>query len=636
MTKPELTSFSSITPLIIQQYEKYLPTAFDDSLTHLEKMNKIMDTLNQIGILSNSVTAKWNEVNEWLLNEGISDEVDQHFQKYVDDGTFEGLINGSILADLQTQVSQKVSIEQVRQSTTSFPIEYSELGQSVKTAITGGSVAVVGNMGVDKEQIKTGSVSPRAVSFFKQVSKNIIDERTIRTGGYYSPSGGDFRVDATLKASELIATNTGEIFKGNYSTLAIYGDTLNVLVVPSPVNGTHTMPTGAKFARFNFVASEIYPKVFKVSHNGNNQPTPYYEKMKYTDENFVLGKQNIGIDFEITERNTSFFKKVRTVNLFDKDKVVLGRWDKLGVYGNLENTVSSDLIGATDGERFRSNTSGHITFYDESFNLVNGLDPTNYFDVPLGQGIRYFRKAVLKGNEGSEMIVKGDVLPTSYVPYYEYILDYNPATNMLKGISKLNGLKLGTLGTSITDSAWGGIKKYDTVLAEKYGMTLTNYGVGGTKVAKEAGRSDSFVERYLSMRADLDIILVEGGQNDISGGLPVGVMTDRIDTTFYGAMHVLCEGLLSKYAGKAIGFMTPTLTVSPSRPRAKHEQYANIIKEVCGYYSIPVLDMTFAGGLNPSIQVVRDQYFFDETHPNAKGQEMIAKRVHGFLESLVF
>ena len=60
------------------------------------------------------------------------------------------------------------------------------------------------------------------------------------------------------------------------------------------------------------------------------------------------------------------------------------------------------------------------------------------------------------------------------------------------------------------------------------------------------------------MTDDAEIIIVAAGTNDWNyAWTPLGDMASRTNYTFYGALHNLCIGLLNKYIGKTIIFMTP-------------------------------------------------------------------------------
>lgn len=97
MAKPEITQFNLLAPLFVQKYESYLPTAFDESLTILEKMNKIIQQMNLTGELVNEVVTQWNEVMKWVMNEGLQDAVNDKLTDWLEDGTLGNLINEILL-----------------------------------------------------------------------------------------------------------------------------------------------------------------------------------------------------------------------------------------------------------------------------------------------------------------------------------------------------------------------------------------------------------------------------------------------------------------------------------------------------------------------------------------------------------
>ena len=104
MNKPQLTEFQRFARITLQRYERYLPTAFDESLTLLEKMNKLIEYLNQMGVLVNDVVEQWNEVMEWIINDGITDTVIDRLDEMVEDGTLATIINEHIFEELNNKV----------------------------------------------------------------------------------------------------------------------------------------------------------------------------------------------------------------------------------------------------------------------------------------------------------------------------------------------------------------------------------------------------------------------------------------------------------------------------------------------------------------------------------------------------
>lgn len=105
--KPLITNFQHVAPLMVQKYERYLPTAFDDSMTMLEKMDKIIQHLNKIGEITNGVVEQWNEVMEWVMNEGLTQAVIDRLNIMIDNGEFDTIINQELLNSKSTIIISK-------------------------------------------------------------------------------------------------------------------------------------------------------------------------------------------------------------------------------------------------------------------------------------------------------------------------------------------------------------------------------------------------------------------------------------------------------------------------------------------------------------------------------------------------
>lgn len=215
------------------------------------------------------------------------------------------------------------------------------------------------------------------------------------------------------------------------------------------------------------------------------------------------------------------------------------------------------------------------------------------------------------------------------------------------------GKKLVITGDSITDPDYnaGLTIRYPDYVAERLGMSLQNYAISGSTIAAKESDPDSrapIVLRYGDMDDNADLIIIAAGTNDwYYTWTPLGDMEDRTEFTFYGALHLLCIGLKKKYKGKTIMFMTPIMRrqgphLTPEAVNGNGKtlaEYGEIIKEVCGYYSIPVLDMYRESGLYPFDDELAVEYYNQQgsspnyyyTHPNAKGQEMMGKRLLGYL-----
>ena len=138
-----------------------------------------------------------------------------------------------------------------------------------------------------------------------------------------------------------------------------------------------------------------------------------------------------------------------------------------------------------------------------------------------------------------------------------------------------------------------------------------------------------------------DIVYVMGGTNDFWSAITLGQMGDKSETSFYGALDVLIRGLINKYPNSFIAFGTPPKgwreTGYPNEgENAKGntmEQFNKAVKDVCGYYTIPVLDMKHELGIDPSIPVHFTNYTSDGVHYNNRGYNKIGKTVSRFIQS---
>lgn len=216
---------------------------------------------------------------------------------------------------------------------------------------------------------------------------------------------------------------------------------------------------------------------------------------------------------------------------------------------------------------------------------------------------------------------------------------------------ELKGTKINFLGDSITEGAGTSShdKMYTMLIEREYGAICQNYGIGGTRIARQKNASAEekfdrdFVSRVPEMDADADIVVVFGGTNDFGhGDAPIGTMSDRTPYTFYGALHCLYTALIEKYPDVPIVVLTPLHRITEDIPTGDNKpapvgtlkEYVNIIREVAEYYSLPVLDLFKESGLQPKIPIIQQKYVPDGLHPNDAGNEILAHKIARFLEML--
>ncbi len=218
----------------------------------------------------------------------------------------------------------------------------------------------------------------------------------------------------------------------------------------------------------------------------------------------------------------------------------------------------------------------------------------------------------------------------------------------------LEGKIIDFLGDSITEGYLvldRENNRYDSRVKKHFKLKEAyNYGLGGTRLAHQheadiKPRHDlCFCGRAYDMNPDADLIVVFGGTNDYGhGDAPVGQATDKTPDTFYGAVDFLINILAELYPKAKVVFMTPAHRVGDEKPSVRETKksdalplkgYCEIIKQKCGEYNIPVLDLYEELGINPNNEEDKVKYVPDGLHYNDEGHRFIAERLIKFLEDL--
>ena len=189
------------------------------------------------------------------------------------------------------------------------------------------------------------------------------------------------------------------------------------------------------------------------------------------------------------------------------------------------------------------------------------------------------------------------------------------------------------LGDSITEGCLA--SKYENtfvyLLGQKLGAETRNYGISGTRIAKQMMPSAIqsydlyFASRVDNMKNDADFILVFGGTNDFGhGDAPFGQFGDKLPDTFYGAVDYLINKLFQYYKQEQIIFLLPLHRVDENdayinKNKKTLDEYRCAIKAVTKHYNIKTLDIKDEVG-----NADNNRLFADGLHPNDEGHLLIA------------
>lgn len=218
---------------------------------------------------------------------------------------------------------------------------------------------------------------------------------------------------------------------------------------------------------------------------------------------------------------------------------------------------------------------------------------------------------------------------------------------------QLKGLKVNFLGDSITEGVGTSAPEhiYLNVLQRSCAFSLVrNYGISGTRIARQKwcraadqNEDNNFCARVAQMDPDADLVLVFGGTNDFGhGDAPLGLPSDRTRDTFYGACHEMMRSLLEKYPYATIVILTPLHRENELSPYGDNREnqaavlgdYVEILRQVAGYYGLPVCDLYRISGIQPAIAAQKEMYMPDGLHPSDAGNARIAARIQAFLQAL--
>lgn len=173
----------------------------------------------------------------------------------------------------------------------------------------------------------------------------------------------------------------------------------------------------------------------------------------------------------------------------------------------------------------------------------------------------------------------------------------------------------------------------------RMGLTVTNLGVDGAKLALREGTQTDIVETVAATDcAGYDYVMIAGGTNDYGGAgpRPLGALSDGpYDTsTVYGALQRMIEKIYTDRRDVRLFFVTPLQRADKTAANALGltlADYCEAIRTAAARYAVPVLDFQRMSGLNA---VNLGALTADGLHPNNAGYAYLANKLTKFVEGL--
>ena len=204
------------------------------------------------------------------------------------------------------------------------------------------------------------------------------------------------------------------------------------------------------------------------------------------------------------------------------------------------------------------------------------------------------------------------------------------------------------LGDSITQGAGADCEAdmYVNVVGATLGCEVKNYGVGGTRIARQTVPSaepcydQDFLLRSEEM-GDADFVFVFGGTNDFGHGDAEFGELDSTDLyTFCGAANTLLKNLIARYGKEKLCVILPLHRVdedniygdgSKKKPSKLLQDYVAALRAIAGKYG---LDMMEFDKEFPYSQIAPGQGLTtDGLHPNSYGHKIIAEKICEYIRS---
>lgn len=131
MTNPQVNTFSPITIPEIQQFQNYLPTAFSDNLTLLQKVNGVIQSLTALGVPINTLIDQWNnQIIPYVTGDGLNQDVINQLTAWENDGTLDNIINQQVFGQINTDLTNIEGVTGKRIQ--DFPKQIPEVNDSAR------------------------------------------------------------------------------------------------------------------------------------------------------------------------------------------------------------------------------------------------------------------------------------------------------------------------------------------------------------------------------------------------------------------------------------------------------------------------------------------------------------------------
>ena len=306
----------------------------------------------------------------------LGEEVTIELKKMYDNGSLSTLINtkvDTLKTEFNEQLDTKANLDSI--------FSMANMGQDVKEAMTGGSVAVVGKNSVLTENIVDKQVTRNKTNFYS-ISKNgnLIDKDAIIKGKHIDNTGLEKNGN---NETDFIPIDLAKTYRFNFVSYISFWNVnrefingyIQGSVTPQYPVDLNNIPSDAKYVRLSVFDEDLHTCVFSELSVFSNQLTT-----KFIDNGLILGENNLEKSLLQKINSTSTTITGKTINF-------LGDSITYGFDGTNSSRVSKPyptLVGEILGVR--------VNNYGISGSTIGGDDKTSTKHNILGytpMNIRY-------------------------------------------------------------------------------------------------------------------------------------------------------------------------------------------------------------------------------------------------------
>ena len=600
-------------------YDEEAMTALELAGRTAQKVNECVDQVNKT---TEEIPGMIDDTIQGLMDDGTFDEyIDEHQQNILDSvGKYQQQTNEAVTNNLLTMQSQMMN-KLDKGSTGS--ISMAMLGQDVKTAMTGGSVAVVGVDAVGHSNIIDGQVYP------KKLATSISDWYCVNTD-MYTPF---IKLNAEDKTAEINRTDKLRIITGydyfdlDFSTATVdtskWSTSSTMLWYERANNTFHVTNALNYYYDWMLVGYWVYKDCCfaRIPFSmGGAVVTPH---------ELQVGQLALGFlrFFNNNETRIMPYVDFKNRNLVIPQHCILYALVGRGL-GTIVNTETEPLyVPFKDGEhQYLVANDGELLFVSASEYLNNRRWRQYQYVLGYVNTVRNAINLTFPCAKGRSISILGDSISTFKDYSHQGSVYYNGGDHDVPNVHHTWWHRaMDNLGLVLN------------VNNSQGGSTVSNF-----KDADHRSGMQGALE--LDNGTPPDIIVVYMGINDFNSGVPLGNYRGKgtlptNGSTFREAYAIMLHNMLVKYPTTKIY----ACTLPPCQRTANDidspesnkvgiylTEYNDAIRELCNAFNVDIIELARCGLTNYNAETYMADYATDTglfLHPNSAGHGRIAEKV---------